>query len=338
MAQGVVEVFLAIIAVFALIGNILVVTLFLKNRHWLKNVHTFLLMNLAIQDILTAIGLLVLPRFVQPIDAYNPPSDSILAELFCRVFWSAYIPFALAIASVYTCLMLTIDRWLAVLRPMTYRRFSTSRIAIGAMLILPWVAGLSLEVSSILNVRVDKVNGTFVCSWFGEESSPKKTAVALVTFIWMIVVPATLIIIAYVMIVTKLRQSSAKVRPVAGNPNSAQTCAQNRSKTESIAHLKRLTRVACAASIAIIVCWLPDQLYYCLSQMDLAKFQTPLHMGLVILAFMNSMVNPFLYSFSNKQYREEFKAILCCKFRRQDARAHMENAIDRNLEGRNIEI
>ena len=113
--------------------------------------------------------------------------------------------------------MLTIDRWLAVLRAMSYRRFSNCRIVIWAMLILPWIAGLLLEIGSILNVRVDEVNGTFVCGSLDKENSPENTAVALVTFIWMIIVPTTLIIIAYVMIVTKLRQSSAKVRPVVDN-------------------------------------------------------------------------------------------------------------------------
>ena len=338
MAQTViVAIFLAIIAVIALIGNILVVILFLKNRHWLKKVHTCLLLDLAIQDIVTAIGLLVLPGFVHPADVYTPPSDSTLSAIYCIVLWSRYIPFALAVASVYTCLMLAIDRWSAVLRPMSYTRFSNSRSTIWVMLIVPWVAGFVLDIGTILNVRADEVNGTFVCSRFDKDSSPKKTSVAMVTFIGVIIVPAILIIVAYVMIVTKLRQSSIKVRSAVGNSNRAQSRARSTKESKSIVHLKRLTRVAYAASIIVIVCWLPDQLHYCLFQMDVVEFGTPLHDGLVILAFMNMMLNPFLYSFSNRQYRGEFKAILCCKFRRQDARAHLDKTADHNLEERSIE-
>ena len=337
MAQTVVAVFLAIIAVVALFGNILVVILFVKNRHWLKKVHTCLLLDLAIQDILTAIGLLVLPKFVQSADAYAPPQDPTLSELYCSVIWSMYIPFALAIASVYTCLMLTIERWLAVLRPMSYRRFSSSKIAIRTMLGVPWVAGIVFEVSAILNASTKEENGSFVCIWLQKETSSKKTTVALVTFFWMIIVPAILIIVAYVMIVSKLRESARKLRPVVGNLNIAQSRVENTPKTESIAHLTRLTRVACAASITIILCWLPNQLYYCLSQMDLVGIKTPMHDGLVILAFMNTMLNPFLYSFSNKQYREEFKAILCCTFRRQGAREHLEETVDRSMHVEDVE-
>ena len=139
------------------------------------------------------------------------------------------------------------------------------------------------------------------------------------------------------MIVTKLRQSSAKVRPVVDNSNRTQSGARSMKECESIAHLKRVTRVACVASVIVIVCWLPEQLYYCLFQMDLVEYGIPVAYGLVILAFMNRMMNPFLYSFSNRQYRKDFKAILCCKIRRRDARVHLEETADHNLEERSIE-
>ena len=340
MAQAVVAVFLAIIAIFALLGNILVVILFIKNRQWLKKAHSCLLLGLATQDILTAIGLLVLPGFVQTADAYDPPQDSSLSQLFCSVVWSRYIPFALAISLVYTCLMLTVDRWWAVLRPMSYRRISNSTKVVAAMVIIPWIAGLGLEVSAIINVHSMEVNGTFVCSWTQDERSPRKTAVALVTFFGMILVPAILITIAYAMIVVKLRESSTKVRPIGsdlnrqGSPGRAHDTKRN---NDSFSHLKKLTRVACAASTTVIVCWLPDQLYYCLFQLDEVEIGTPLHDALVILAFMNTMLNPVIYSFSNKQYRDEFKAILCCKFRRAVRRRQFEETIAQHLEERSAE-
>ncbi len=337
MAQAVVAVFLAIIAVIALLGNILVVILFIKNRKWLKKAHTCLLLDLAIQDILTAIGLLVLPGFVQTADAYTPPASPTLSQIYCSFIWSRYIPFALAISSVYTCLMLTVDRWSAVLRPMSYRRINNSIKVVAIMIIFPWFAGFGLEISAILNVNSNEVNGTFVCSWTVDESSPKKTAVALVTFFGMILVPAILITIAYAMIIVKLRRSSTKVRPIVGSLNHEQSSVhgQYAKKNDSFTHLKRLTRVAYTASAIVIICWLPDQLYYCLFQLDLVELGTPLHDALVILAFTNTMLNPFLYSFSNKQYKEEFKAILCgCRFRRDVS--HQDETMDHHLEERSV--
>ena len=339
MAQAVVSVFLSVIAVIALLGNILVVILFVKNRQWLKKAHACLLLALAIQDILTAVGLLAIPGFVLDPEVYSPPSGQAASQLFCSVIWSRYIPFSLAIASVYTCLMLTVDRWLAALKPMSYRRYSNSAKVIATMLIFPWVAGFGLEISAILNVRSNEVDGAFVCSWSQTESSPRKTAIALVTFFGMILVPAILITVAYMMIVIKLRRSSNKVRPVNGDLDRIRNSSVGTNSTESFAHLKRLNRLACAASAIVIVCWLPDQLYYCLFQLEVVEFGTPLHDTLVILAFMNTVLNPFLYSFSNKQYREEFKVILCCKFGRQLEESHFEETgVDQNLEERSSAI
>ena len=339
MAKAVVAVFLAIIAIFALLGNTLVVILFIKNRQWLKKAHSCLLLGLAIQDILTAIGLLVLPGFVQAADAYDPPQDSALSQLFCSVVWSRYLPFALAISSVYTCLMLTVDRWSAALRPMSYMRINNSTKAVAAMVIFPWIAGFGLEVSAIINVHSMEVNGTFVCSWTQDELSPRKTAVALVTFFGMILVPAILITIAYAMIVVKLRESSTKVRPIVSDLNRQGRANDTIAKRnhDSFSHLKKLTRVACAASTVVIVCWLPDQLYYCLFQLDQVGMGTPLHDALVILAFMNTVLNPVIYSFSNKQYKDEFKAILCCKFRRVVRRAQFEETVAQHLEERSMD-
>lgn len=332
MAKAVVAVFLAVTAVLALIGNILVVILFIKNRQWLKKAHTCLLLALALQDIFTAIGFLVLPGFVQSADVYDPPAGAALSQLFCSVIWSRYIPFALAIASVYTCLMLTIDRWAAAFRPMSYRRFSTSVKVITMLVVLPWVLGFVLEISAILNVRSKEVNGTFVCSWEVTASSPKKTTVALLTFFGMILVPAILMSIAYVKIIIKIKESSSRVRPVVhGERRSGRH--ESTSKEPSNFQLKRLTRMAFAASAIVIVCWLPDQLYYCLFQMDLVEFGTPLHDALVVLAFLNTCLNPFIYSFSNKQYKEEFKAILCCRFR-QTRTQLQEETVEQNLEER----
>ena len=76
--------------------------------------------------------------------------------------------------------------------------------------------------------------------------------------------------------------------------------------------LKKLTIIACAASTIVVVCWLPDQFYFCLFLLGLIDLQNGWHDGLIILAFLNTCLNPILYCFSNKQYAELFESVLCC--------------------------
>ncbi len=184
---GVVEVFLAIISILAFFGNAFVVFLILKKRKFLKTVHSCLLLALAVQDILTAIGLFVLPGFVQPSSAYELPEAEWLREVFCRVIWSEYIPFSLAITSVYTCLMLAVDRWVAVFRPMLYGRFSVSGKAIALMVILPWFSGFGFEINTVLNVKyVAQSDGTSICKWNQIDTSVRNVCGAILTFIGMV--------------------------------------------------------------------------------------------------------------------------------------------------------
>ena len=186
---GVVEIFLAIISVVAFIGNGLVVFLLLKKRDWSKKVHSCLLLALAVQDILTAIGLFGLPGFVLPSDAYELPEGAWLRQLFCSLIWSRYIAFALAITSVYTCLMLAVDRLVAVFRPMSYRRFSISGNVIAAMVILPWFAGFGFEINTALNVRYFvQSDETCVCKWNQIDSSARSKSVAVFMFIGMVMI------------------------------------------------------------------------------------------------------------------------------------------------------
>ena len=175
---------LAAISVVALIGNVLVVFLILKKRDWLKRVHSCLLLALAVQDILTAIGLFVLPGFVQSSKIYQLPQNDVWGQLFCSLIWSRYIPFALAITSVYTCLMLAFERWVAVFRPMSYRQFSVSGKVVAVMVFVPWVAGFGFEINTTLHVDYRKESdGTRDCKWNNIGNSVENSCIAIFTFI-----------------------------------------------------------------------------------------------------------------------------------------------------------
>lgn len=303
---------LAAIAAIALLGNILVVILFIKNRKWLKKVHSCLILALATQDILTAIGLLALPSFVQPPDAYVVPSEPTGRRIYCSLVWSQYFPFALGVTSVYTCLTLTIERWFAVVRPLTYRRLAQSPKLIPLIVVLPWLAGFVVEINGSLSGKSRaRKNGSYECYWETPEDSPSRVFLAIFTLFATILVPSVLMIVAYVQIIICLKRSSSRVAG-AVSPEQVSGIGEGtptRSESHEFRSLKRVTRMVFSASAIVVACWLPDQVYYAFSQMGLVEQGTTVHHVFRVLAFANSCFNPFVYSFSNKRYRAEFKAI-----------------------------
>jgi hypothetical protein len=147
----------------------------------------------------------------------------------------------------------------------------------------------------------------------------------------MIVLPAILMILIYTKIVLRRKEQTARILPqisdlrrhdsIIDMRNSVTTPPNYRSRiistnsapnSGSSSSLKRLTRIACAASAIVVVCWLPDQFYFCLFQLGLVNLRNELHNALIILAFLNTCLNPILYFFCDKQYAAEFKMYLCC--------------------------
>ncbi len=304
------KVIFSVIAVIAFLGNTLTVLLFLSKSKWLKKTYNCLIFALAIQDILLAICIMVLPGFILENGYYTVPAENEISTwIFCKIFWSQFIPFALGIASVYSCLMLTFERWLAVVRPHSYKRYEQSRIFVTLTVVFPWIAGMCFEITTPLRTMWIEANGTFVCYWKTPEYTSKTIFLAVFTFLGMIAVPAALMVLAYGSIIVHMKRSQNRVS--VGRSNSE----INRQRKALIA-LKRITMTAFFASTVVIVCWLPDQLYYALSQVQVTELATTTHLVVKILAFANSCFNPAIYCFSNNMYRRglrEMFGCLCCK-------------------------
>ncbi|CAB3992204.1 melatonin receptor type 1A-like [Paramuricea clavata] len=310
------------IAVVALFGNLLVVFLFVRNRGWLKKAHSNLILALAITDILTAVCVLCVPLFIHESDVYAVPQNVFLRELYCRVVWSHYIVFSLGVTSVYLCLSLAIERWLAIKKPLFYKQHLNSKRIICLLVAIPWIAGFAFESSAIIRTTgVVLPDGTTSCRWNPDTSEwSTRVTIAVVSFCGMILIPGILVVMAYVHILVKikvtLRRDSVRRRD-----------SQRRSETD----LKRVTLMAGLASVVLLICWLPGQFYFMLSQMGYLKVHVMPHRWLNVLALSSSCWNPLIYCFSNSQYREGFKnelsRFLClCKLVRHGSYSFRRNS------------
>lgn len=326
----------ACIAVLALSGNLLVVFLFVRNRAWLKKAHSNLILALAITDILTAICVLCVPLFIHENDVYPVPEVEFWRELYCRIVWSHYLVFSLGVTSVYLCLSLAIERWLAVKKPHFYKQHLHSKRIICLLVVIPWLAGFAFESSAIVRTTgVVLPDGTTTCRWNPDTSEwSTRVAIAVVSFCGMILVPGLLVVMAYVHIlmnvkITLLRRSIRNRDP----------------QRKERVRIKRITLMAGLASVVLITCWLPGQFYFMLSQMGYVKVHVMPHRWLNVLALSSSCWNPVVYSFSNPQYREGFKKelsrFLCfCNFVRKrshgfstpSGEASVGGVIERNSE------
>ncbi|XP_078372574.1 QRFP-like peptide receptor [Oculina patagonica] len=302
----------SILAVVGLIGNTLVILVFVWDKKLLKKSYNMLILSLAISDVLTAILLITNPAFVLG-DAFPYPTNPILGDIFCRVIWSRVFLFQLVVFSAYICMALATERWYAVIKPHKYSEtFNQKRTLVYIFLVWLWsviLCGTSLfEVAYVTSNPPNRR-----CKWqlfWGKQ--PVRAIVGTIQVLLKMVLPSLTMLFLFIHMVYKTSKFTV-------------ASAESRAKIRG-----KMTRMVGAACIMLIVCFAPNQINYALAMAGKTRLDTKLHHGLSLLVIVNSCINPFIYGLSNKNYRQGYLKILfsiCSKGRRAGNRVEDESVL-----------
>lgn len=274
----------SMISLIAFMGNALVILVFIRKRKTIKrSPFDALIINLALTDLTTAI-FLVFSRFL-----YLPtmPDAQPDAFLICNILWGGYILFGLGYVSVYTCLLLTIDRWLAVVKPHLYRRLNMKHTTV--IIIVVWMWAFFINSTVFLSVTENFQEGK--CEW----KRPKigNIILPLLEISVACIIPFSVTILLYLHI-------SFKIKRISMFSIGARVVR------------KRLTIIAFVASIALIVGWLPTKISYMMrfTSVGAIHLQGTAHFVFIMMSLGNSCVNPILYGICSSKFRREYWKIL----------------------------
>lgn len=282
----------------ALAGNSFVVYLFMRNPKWLSKSHNRCILNLAIADILTALSLFLVPGFVMPRRYYQmPPPNYLARELYCRIIWTQFLPFSLGITSLYTCLVLSLERWLAVTKSLFYKnRFKTKHM--NMLILASWIAGFVNEIPVLVIARSVYDQAPIVCRWVIEDTR-SSIPMTIALFLGHTFLPFVLIFGAYVDVFRTIR-ASIRFGKSASNIS-----------LNSLKRMKKVSQMGAIASFILVICWCPAQIYFMLSVLGYTEFPEPNTSNVTVilviaLVFLNSCLNPLVYVFSNPAFRKAF--------------------------------
>ena len=270
----------SVIVILAFFGNGLLLYIFMSKRNYLRYPYNVFIFNLAFVDVLTAI-FLIFSRFL-----YLPPlpDGEVSREIYCRVIWTSWIPFSFGYVSIYTCLALTIERWLSVVKPKLYLAMKTHHAVKGCVFV--WVWGFAVNLMVLFRSEFDKTKQS--CTW--KPLGVANDKLPWLDFTLQTILPFLSMIVLYCHILYLLR----KLR----NTNAARDL-----------HLKKITILAFAACSALVVGWLPSRVTFLMSKLGVFDSGGLLHFCLITLVFSNSCVNPFIYAISNSQFRMEYREV-----------------------------
>ncbi|KAH3872923.1 hypothetical protein DPMN_036146 [Dreissena polymorpha] len=207
---------------------------------------------------------------------------------------------------------MSFDRYLAVVHPissMSYRtKWNTLRIIIAL-----WVIILGGHVPLLFqnDVISYEYNNELRTTCLNEETifEPYSAKVFYGTFfVFGYAVPLSLICILYGFMLKRLLYGAV--------PGGSKRAEKIRSK-------KRVTKMVVIVVVIFALCWLPLQIVFMIKHFGMFNDSVTfvaIQMASNGLAYMNSCVNPILYSFLSEHFRRSFRKILCFGYSKYENR------------------
>ncbi|XP_020605004.1 pyroglutamylated RFamide peptide receptor-like [Orbicella faveolata] len=285
----------SILAVLNIVGNCLVCLVVIKHQDMRTSVN-YLLMNLAVADML--VGLFFTPQYIF-MHMFTHPGG-VTGTVLCRLLTGSNVAWVGGATSVFTLVVIAIERYSAVMDPFGNRgRLTTRRLKV----IIPcsWLFGLVINFPGFLVKNFD-AKAAFCIRRYPEEWMAK--TYTLIWFLLLAFFPVVIMAALYSRVVHTLWFH----RP--------QHHAFDSRQQGVLKVRRRVTLMVVTVSAIFALCWMSGAVTY------LVAFFSPVY-GAGDVAYVtestvvmfNSAVNPIVYALINQQFSKKIKYMMCCRCR-----------------------
>ncbi|XP_031560982.1 allatostatin-A receptor-like [Actinia tenebrosa] len=267
----------SVVLVFNIAGNSLVIYI-ITNERGMKTSTNYLLLNLAVADLL--FGIFFAPEYIfLPFFRHSVP-DGILGEWWCKLLLESSIAWMASKASIFTMICLSVERYFAVCRPHTFsQRFSPKIVKV--LVIVSWI--YAVVVMSTIFVHTYLSKNCLYCS---------------VSVLLEITCSLSLMIFFTVKIFLSLWCKQTV------EPTGEREITERKKK-------KKVTYCVLAVVVTYVVCWIPISINYLLLRLS-ASSDITLTI-LILVASLNAALDPYLFSFQSSKFKALVKKVLCCR-------------------------
>lgn len=281
---GIVNFFVGIIAV---VGNsILCLTIYVDPYRRLRSTANYLVVNLAIADLLTGF-------ITEPLYAAYEITSYLGKEVDTLYLIGESTAYVFVNASIWSILLLAWDRYVAVACPLLHaQKMDVKRIL--TMIILLWIYSIIFSLLRFMGVPED------IFYWVDLQVN--------YTLLWAILIGL------YISIYYKIRNQLAFSLQAQGFNNQTKRKPTHDEFEAKAKSEKKMTKTVSLILLVAIICMLPLYIMLhvellCESCMEISTVKILSRLSEPVL-FLNSGLNPFLYAWTIPKYRQAFKAIL----------------------------
>ncbi|KAM9393313.1 adenosine A2a receptor a isoform 1-T2 [Pholidichthys leucotaenia] len=291
-----------LIAVFSVLGNVLVCWAVCINSN-LQTITNFFVVSLAVADI--AVGVLAIPFAIA------------ISTGFCSNFYGclfiACFVLVLTQNSIFSLLAIAVDRYIAIKIPLRYNSLVTTQRARGVIAIC-WIFSIIIGLTPFVGWYKPSMNVTVNVTVNVTKSCPPglmrclfEEVVAMEYMVYFnffacVLIPLLLMLAIYVCIFMAARHQLRLMETKVVHGEKSRSTLQK--------------EVQAAKSLAIIVglfavCWLPLHIINCFTLFCRKCDHCPLWVLniAIILSHANSVINPFIYAYRIREFRQTFRKI-----------------------------
>lgn len=274
-----------------IMGNALVIAIHGKSK---SNRGTDrLIAGLAVADLLCSV-------FLTPIPSAARLSNNWLGNIYCKFVFSnvlVWIPF---IASMYTLCMISLERFFAIVYPFIYRANITPT-RIKYVFIPIWVLAFIVNIGSFVVNTVHPDSCSCIVHF---PTRLGKLMQGVLLFITEYVIPIGIMLFAHV---RTIRELHTEARALKENRMDSSRITLNLLQAR-----ERVLQMLFVVVMTFIICWTPDQLcylFYSIGILNVDFLHSRLYMAFILLAYVNSCANPFIYTARNPEFRHALKVL-----------------------------
>ncbi|XP_063077506.1 5-hydroxytryptamine receptor 1A-like [Engraulis encrasicolus] len=313
---------LGLLVICSVFGNVCVISAVALEKS-LRSVTNYLIASLAVTDLLVSVLVLPLAAMYQVLNKWT------LGQKTCDIFLSLDV--LCCTTSILHLCAIALDRYLAITNPVDYMNRRTPKRA-ALVIALTWLSGIIVALPTMLRWR-DTEHDPGVCT------ISQDLLYTIYTIFGAFYIPLVFLLVVYFKIfkaaMFRIKKTTKKSFGVKENISGNNSSTGNIPVTQSALDLDGLIRANCEAkrkaakarerrtvkTLGIVVggfvlCWLPFFIVTFLVSVCKSRCAVPVGVGAVInwLGYSNSMLNPIIYTYFNKDFRNAIKKILQCKY------------------------
>ncbi|XP_076292381.1 QRFP-like peptide receptor isoform X2 [Lasioglossum baleicum] len=252
-----------------------------------------------------------------------------------------YMQSVSAICSVVTLTAMSIERYYAIVHPMRAQYTCTISQA-RKIVIITWVVSFLLGIPMIFTQTHKEVGLRFIAYWCVRDSDAGLLWLAheVYMLVLVLILPVTVMAFCYTAIcweiwrVMKRRYHMTSRHALSPNNADAESIPMTQRQAmrngrrsyredgqteEESRTMKQVVKMLVAVVVLFVICWGPiliDNILTASGYLPHKKGGIHKHLNTAfqLMAYFNSCINPIIYGFMSKHFRESFLAAACCRW------------------------